>query len=57
MQNQLFAEIKELKTLLAKLIGTSDLPAKEQFSKDALDVSLIYFGLLWRKVWQTAYND
>jgi hypothetical protein len=37
MQNELLAEIKELKTLLAKLIGTSDLPAKEQFSIDALD--------------------
>ena len=46
MQNQLLAEIKELKTLLAKLIGTSDLPAKEQFSIDALDKAAKQFQKL-----------
>lgn len=37
MQKEFLAEIKELKTAICMLIGTSDLLPKEQFSKEALD--------------------
>lgn len=37
MQKELLAEIKELKTAISTLIGTSDLLPEEQFSKEALD--------------------
>lgn len=46
MQKELLAEIKELKTLIAKLIGTADLPAKEQFSPEALDKAAKQFQKL-----------
>jgi hypothetical protein len=36
MQNELLAEIRQLKAVISTLIGTSDLPAKERFSKEAL---------------------
>ena len=36
MQEQIIKELKELKTVISKLIGTSDLPAKERFSKEAI---------------------
>ena len=36
MQKELLAEIKELKTAISTLIGTSDLLPEEQFSKEAL---------------------
>src|SRR6478736_487570 len=36
MQDQVLKEIKELKTIIAELIGTSDLPVKERFSKEAI---------------------
>lgn len=35
-QQQILKEIKELKFLLAKVIGSSELPVKEQFSGEAL---------------------
>ena len=37
MQKQILSEIKELKSLLAKIIGTSDLPVEQQFSIEAVD--------------------
>jgi hypothetical protein len=37
MQKSILSEIREIKTLLSKLIGTSDLPSTEQFSRQALD--------------------
>ncbi len=37
MDNQILKEIKELRRLLSKLIGTSDLPEKQRFSTLALD--------------------
>lgn len=46
MQKELLAEVKELKTLIAKLIGTSDLPTTEQFSKEALDKAAKQFQKL-----------
>lgn len=36
MEKELLIEIKELKSILAQLIGTADLPSKERFSKEAL---------------------
>lgn len=36
MQNELLAEIRLLKAAISTLIGNSDLPAKERFSKEAL---------------------
>jgi hypothetical protein len=37
MDAQILNEIKEIRKLLAKLIGTSELPPKEQFSIEALN--------------------
>ena len=37
MQKQILSEIKELKSLLAKVIGTSELPPEQQFSVEAID--------------------
>ena len=37
MQKQILVELKEFKSILSHLIGTSELNRKEQFSKDALD--------------------
>jgi len=36
MEDQILKEIKELRSLLSQLIGTSDLPAKEKFSKESI---------------------
>jgi hypothetical protein len=36
MQKQILQELKELKAIISKLIGTSDLPAREQFSQEAI---------------------
>ena len=37
MQKQILAELKELKSILSHLIGTSELSSEEQFSQDSLD--------------------
>jgi len=37
MQKQILAEIRELKSILSQLIGTSELDSKEQFSKDSIE--------------------
>src|SRR5688572_33410453 len=37
MQKQILVEIKELKSILSRLVGTSELHSEEQFSKDSLD--------------------
>jgi hypothetical protein len=36
MEKLILKELKELKSVISKLIGTSDLPAKERFSKEAI---------------------
>ena len=36
MEKELLSQIKELKAIIAQLVGTSDLPLKERFSKEAL---------------------
>jgi hypothetical protein len=36
MQAQVLSELRELKSILAQLVGTADQPAQEQFSKEAL---------------------
>jgi hypothetical protein len=46
MQKEVLSEIKEIKTLLSKLIGTSDLSTTEQFSKDSLDKAAKQFQKL-----------
>lgn len=37
MQNELLSEIQGLKAVITRLIGTSDLPPEQQFSREALD--------------------
>ncbi len=37
MEKEILSEIRELKSAIAKLMGTSDLPKAQQFSKEALD--------------------
>ena len=37
MEDKIYKEIKEVRLLLSKLIGTSDLPEKQKFSTEALD--------------------
>ena len=46
MQKELLSEIRELKSAIAALIGTSDLPPGEQFSKEALDKAAKQFQKL-----------
>lgn len=46
MSKELLNEIKELRKVIATLIGTSDLPATEQFSKEALDKAAMQFQKL-----------
>lgn len=36
MEQEILSEIKALKKLLSKIVGTSDLPAKQQFSTEAI---------------------
>ncbi len=36
MEQEILSEIKALKKLLAKVVGTSDLPTRQQFSKEAI---------------------
>jgi arginine/ornithine N-succinyltransferase beta subunit len=37
MQNEILAEIKELRTALTQVLGISDLPPDQQFLKEALN--------------------
>lgn len=37
MQKEILSELRELKAVLAKLIGTSDLPRAQQFSTEAIN--------------------
>ena len=37
MEKEILFEITQLKAAISKLIGSADLPAKEQFSTAALD--------------------
>ncbi len=43
MQKQILAELKELKSILAKLTGTSDLPVETAFSPEALTKAARHF--------------
>ena len=36
MEEKILDEIKQIRKLLSEIIGTSDLPAKEKFSKEAI---------------------
>jgi hypothetical protein len=44
MQKQILTELKELKSILSHLIGTSELESQEQFSKDSLDKAARLFA-------------
>jgi hypothetical protein len=46
MEKEILSEIKQLKSAISKLIGTSDFPIKEQFSKEALDKAAKQFQKL-----------
>ena len=46
MQKKILQELIELKALISKLIGTSDLPSSEQFSKDAIEKAAKQFQKL-----------
>jgi hypothetical protein len=46
MDEQILKEIKEVRLLLSKMIGTTDLPAKQQFSTQALDKAAEEFKTL-----------
>jgi hypothetical protein len=39
MDNQILKEIKEVRKLLSAIVGTSELPAKEKFSKEAIIIA------------------
>jgi len=45
-QDKILNEIKSIKTLLAKVVGTSELPQKLQFSKTAIDKVAVEFQKL-----------
>lgn len=46
MEEKILKEIKELKSLLAQLIGSSELPVKQQFSKEAITKAATEFQKL-----------
>lgn len=58
MEKEILSEIKQLKVAISKLIGTADLPAKEQFSTEALDKAAKQFQKLSieRGEWVEEYN-
>ena len=58
MEKEILSEIKQLKAAISKLIGTADLPAKEQFSTAALDKAAKQFQKLSieRSEWVEEYN-
>lgn len=45
-EDKLYAEIKQLRYLLAKVVGTQDLPKREQFSKEAIKNAALEFRKL-----------
>ena len=46
MKNEMLSEIKELRAVIAKVVGTSNKPFAEQFSKEALDKAALEFRKL-----------
>ncbi len=46
MESQILSEIKKIKKLLSKLTGTSELPTRQRFSKDALAKAAKEFRIL-----------
>ena len=46
METKILKEIKQVRDLLSKLVGTYDLPAKERFSTQALDKAALEFKRL-----------
>ena len=58
MENKTLKEIKEIRILLSRIIGTSDLPDSDRFSKKALDEAADHFKVLAikRKEWISGYE-
>lgn len=56
MQTELLSKIEELKNAITILIGTSDLPAPEKFSKEALDKAAKQFQKLSIERGDWVYN-
>lgn len=46
MEDKIINEIKELRHILAQVIGTSELPVKQQFSKEAIAKASLEFKKL-----------
>lgn len=46
METQILKEIKELRLILAQVIGSSDMPVKQQFSKEAIAKAAVEFKKL-----------
>ena len=57
-QNKILEEIKAIKGLMAKMIGTSELPQKQQFSKSAIEKVAVEFQTLsiQRGEWIESYD-
>lgn len=53
MEEQILKEVAQIKQYLARIVGTSNLPKREQFSKKALDKTAVEFRKLEteRKEW------
>lgn len=58
MEEKILDEIKQIRKLLSEMLGTSDLPAKEKFSKEAIAKSAKEFRNLSieRGEWLTSYD-
>lgn len=58
MEEKIFDEIKQIRKLLSEMLGTSDLPAKEKFSKEAIAKAAKEYKKLSieRGEWLTSYD-
>ncbi len=58
MEEKILSEIKQIRKLLSELAGTSDLPVKQQFSRDAISKAAKEFRKLSieRGKWIPAYD-
>ena len=58
MEDKIFTEIKQIRKLLSELVGTTDLPATQKFSKEAISKASKEFRKLSieRGQWITSYD-
>lgn len=52
MQDKILSEIKQIRIVLSELVGTSDSPVKQKFSKEALANAAKEFRNLSCPTWQ-----